>query len=83
MRSEPRWNHLPQQEPREQKPAAVKVCNKNNNWAVVALSRGTPLPTAQHVTALPVVGVIQEPSGDNEALSRIKELESAPHVDLI
>lgn len=50
MRSDPRWNHLPQQEPREQKPAAVKAYNKNNNWAIVALSRGTPLQTAQHVS---------------------------------
>lgn len=80
MRSDPRWNHLPQQEQREQKPAAVKVYNKNNKWAIVAPSRGTPLQTAQHVTALLVVGVIQEPSGANEAPRGVKEDVSAPHM---
>lgn len=63
VRSDPRWNRLLQHEPREQKPAAVKFYNKNNNWAIVAPSRGTVLQTAQHVTALLAVGVIQEPSG--------------------
>lgn len=63
VRSVPRWNRLPQQEPREQEPAAVKVYNKNNNQSIVAPSRGTLLQTAQHVTALLAVGVIQEPFG--------------------
>lgn len=48
VRSVPRWNRLPQQEPREQEPAAVKVYNKNNNQPIVAPSRGTLLQTAQH-----------------------------------